>query len=59
MPDCAKVRYDTRRHAKQVARKLQYGPLTAYQCRDCGFWHLTSQSTKRKTFFRSIERRNA
>lgn len=58
MSECIKVRYLSRRYAK-IAAAQHSGPvpkLTAYKCRDCGFWHLTSQSTSRKTFFRRKER---
>ena len=41
---CAKVRYPTRRRARQFARQARTGTrLTAYRCTTCGFWHLTSQ----------------
>jgi hypothetical protein len=40
-PDCGKVRYLTRRHAKQIARRIsarRSGRLNAYRCGE--FWHI-------------------
>jgi hypothetical protein len=52
--ECGKVRYLTRSQAKRNARAFhgkRRGKLRAYRC-DGGFWHLTSQSTARTTFYR-------
>lgn len=55
---CVKKRYFSRRNAKRFARQLRHTSpnLKPYRCTDCGFWHLTSQTTARKTFFRALER---
>jgi hypothetical protein len=40
-PDCGKLRYLTRRHAKRIARRINArrgGRLNAYRCGD--FWHI-------------------
>lgn len=54
---CTKVRYPTRRQARHFARqrfnRYRGTRLTAYRCTECGFWHLTSQDTATKTWFRS------
>lgn len=52
---CGKVRYTSKAQAKQTARGFRgrrKGKMRAYQC-EGGFWHLTSQSTARTTFFRN------
>jgi len=57
MTACAKIRYPTRRRARHFARRQRHvhPSLSAYRCRDCGWWHLTSQTAARKTWFRDRE----
>ena len=54
---CGKVRYLTRGEARREARRFRHrtSKLRAYQC-DGGFWHLTSQGTRRATVWRAWER---
>ena len=50
---CGKVRYESRRLARLSAREIRGrggAKMRAYECG--GFWHLTSQSTARTTWFR-------
>ena len=57
--ECGKVRYLTRKEARRSARTFlgsHTGRLRAYQC-DGGFWHLTSQATKRVTAWRAHDRK--
>lgn len=54
---CGKVRYLGKVSAKAAAREMRGrgkggGRMRAYRCPG-GFWHLTSQSTARTTFFRN------
>lgn len=37
---CIKVRYLSRRYARQAGRRLSYQHVNAYRCAKCGFWHL-------------------
>lgn len=63
MADCAKVRYASRRAARQAARQMSHITTrwTAYECQDCppGFWHLTSQTTARKSYYRRLARQGS
>lgn len=52
LPTCVqggkrKVTFRTKADAKRRARagrfNHQYGPLRAYHCRECGYFHLSSQ----------------
>jgi len=51
---CGKIRFLTRKHARQEARRFRRtrGKLRAYRC-DGGFWHLTSESTAKTTSYRA------
>ena len=52
-PDCGKVRYRTKRFAKQIARQKHPGEqMSAYECSD-GFFHLGHKSAKGKERLRS------
>ncbi len=53
-PDCGKLRYLSRKNAKIAAAhnrgKGKGAVWRAYKCGD--FWHLTTESTSRITYFR-------
>ena len=54
--ECGKIRYLSRKNARQDARRFQgipAGKLRAYQCGG-GFWHLTSEPTWKTTFYRDL-----
>lgn len=35
-----KVRFDTRKHARRVAKRMGKPGLNAYRCTHCGWWHI-------------------
>ena len=47
-PSCNKTIYNSRKEAEDMIRYIQeeriVKDLRAYQCADCGLWHLTSKS---------------
>ena len=47
-PDCNKTIYNSREEAEEMIRFIQeereVRDLRAYQCDNCGLWHLTSKS---------------
>jgi hypothetical protein len=47
-PTCKKTMYNSREEAEDMIRYIQENrivkELHAYQCSDCGLWHLTSKS---------------
>jgi hypothetical protein len=52
-PVCGKLRYYTRRDARQAAQHLAangYGRMYPYKCN--GFFHLTSANAKRRAWYR-------
>ena len=58
--ECGKIRYYTRKEARQQARKIlgsgRPGHLRAYRCDSGSFWHLTSESTAKVTRYRAYRR---
>lgn len=53
--ECVKVTFETKEAAAKrlaeilvIAKEQEKKPISYYQCRDCGFYHLTSMSKKKQ-----------